>query len=93
MQLKLDEAKAATEVEARMAALHQDAQQQQQLGRSASASALQLEVLSQQAAADAQAAPAVSTAQTLLELCSSESLVRVQPVACVVAAASDICRS
>ena len=78
MQLKLDEAKAATEVEARMAALHQDAQQQQQqqqlLGRAASASALQLEVLSQQAAADEQAALDVSTAQTLLELCSSESL-------------------
>ena len=77
MQLKLDEAKAATEVEARMAALHQDAQQQQQqqqqqLGRAASASALQLEVLSQQAAADEQAPPDVSTAHTLLELCSSE---------------------
>lgn len=62
MQLKLDEAKAVEEVEARMT----DA------GPGRSVSNVQLEVLSAQALADEEAAAEACTTQTLLELCSSE---------------------
>ncbi|EFN59234.1 hypothetical protein CHLNCDRAFT_138218 [Chlorella variabilis] len=60
IQLKLDEAKAVEEVEARMT----DA------GPGRSVSNVQLEVLSAQALADEEAAAEACTTQTLLELCS-----------------------